>query len=559
MYHTLLNIKNSDLRASLIQMNTSNGHETLETIPLIEWILRHSLLIPNRAAVKDRFGNTLTYRELETKSNQLANALRGLGLQTGQAFLTWMNDDIINIVAFLAAAKAGLIVVPVSERLQAPEVEFIIGEMDPRVILFSDSVFEQLSRCMESGTLDGQILLAAGSRPVKGSLRVSDVINGASPTAEPRFHLGSEQPFLIAFSSGTTGRPKGAVLTGSSIREIAIISSMSRRLGFYSTGVSSGSLSFPSTIMATVFTHLYMGSCIVLMGRGWDVDELLTVVEREHAAYVNVLAPHFRDFAHAATQRPATLLSLTSVVHGGSRVPTNEIALLYEVVGSRLVEVWGMVEHSGGPLTATTQIDYGPTSETRNILDSVGRSVPQCSVEIIDANGAPLPHDGSSIGELVVKSPALMRGYWGRPSDTAEVLHDGHYHTGDLGSIDPEGFVYIADRRDDLIVSGGANIYPSEIERLLMECPLVHEVTVIGIPHEKWGRTPVAIVITKEGSGLSEADVVSFLDSRLASYKKPTRIVVSAKSLPRNVSGKIARKLVESIYLDSPSALLGPH
>lgn len=537
-------------------MNTGNGHKKSEAIPIIEWVSRHSSMIPKRAAVKDRFGNVLTYGELESKSNQLANALRGLGLRTGQAFLTWMDDDIINIVAYLAAAKAGLMVVPVSERLQAPEVEFIIGEVDPRVILYSDSVFEQLSRCTESASLDGRITLAAGSSLVKGSLLLTEVMNGASRTAETAHHLESDQPFLIAFSSGTTGRPKGAVLTGSTIREIAIISAMSRRLGFFSTGVSSGSLSFPSTIMATVFTHLYMGSCIVLMGRGWDIDELLAVVEREHAAYVNVLAPHFRDFAHAINRHPATLRSLTSVVHGGSRVPSNEVAMLHEVVGSRLIEVWGMVENSGGPLTATTQIDYGPTSETRNIFDSVGRAVPQCSVEIIDANGSPLPHDGTSIGELVVKSPALMLGYWRRPSDTERVLHDGHYHSGDLGSIDSEGFVFIADRREDLIVSGGANIYPSEIERVLMECPQVIEVAVIGIPHEKWGRTPVAVVIAERDSGLSEADVMSFLHSRLASYKKPTRIIVSEKNLPRNVSGKIVRTMVESIYLRSTSELL---
>jgi acyl-CoA synthetase (AMP-forming)/AMP-acid ligase II len=459
-----------------------------------------------------------------------------------------MDDDPINIVAYIAAAKAGVVAVPVSDRLQPPEVEFIIGEVNPGVVLYSDSVAERLTECQRSGSLDDRVLIAAGRERLIGSRAYAEVLSSAKRTAEPRHFMGADETFLVAFSSGTTGRPKGAMLTGTSIREIAVISSLSRRLGFYNVGVSSGSLSFPATIMATVLTHIYMGGGLVLMGRGWDVDELLSVVQRVQAAYVNILSPHAHDFASAVQRNPSALQSVTSVMHGGSKIPRDDMVLLHQAVGPRLIEVWGMVENSGGPLTATCRRDYSLRSNAVDLFSSVGRAVPQCQVEVIDSQGAPLPHDGSSAGELVVSSPALMRGYWNRPKETAEVLHDGQYHTGDIGAIDSEGFVYILDRRNDLIVSGGANIYPSEIERVLLECPRIREAVVVGVPHERWGHTPAAVLILEEGTSITEAEVLAFLHPRMASYKKPTKVLVVSE-LPRNVSGKIVRSKVRSMVL----------
>lgn len=520
------------------------------THPVIDWVDHHSRVIPNHLAVKDRFGHAVTYRQLDEDSNRLANALLGLGrLERGQALLIWMDDSPVSVVAFIAAAKAGAVAVPVSERLQPPEIDYIIGEIDPRVILYSDSVAERLGECQRSGSLGGRILIAAGRARLAGSWSYTEVLTSARPGVEPQHFLDANKTYLVAFSSGTTGRPKGAMLTGRSIHEIAVISALSRRLGFYSVGVSSGSLSFPSTIIATLLTHVYVGGGVVLMGRGWDVEELFDVVRRERAAYVNILAPHAREFAQMAHSNPCLLSSVTSVFHGGSKIPRGDMIWLHEAVGPRLIEVWGMIENSGGPLTSTTWRDYSEPSLATDLYSSVGRAVPQCQVEVVGTNGEPLPHDGTSAGELVVTSPALMKGYWGRPKETSDVLNGGRYRTGDIGAIDPEGYVYILDRRDDLIVSGGANIYPSEVERVLLECPLVKEVVVVGIPHERWGNTPAAVFVLEEGVVTSEAEIREFVRERLADYKKPTRFI-SVVELPRNVSGKVVRGRLRSMILD---------
>ncbi|HET6187961.1 MAG TPA: AMP-binding protein [Trebonia sp.] len=522
----------------------------MEINPIAEWVRRQRLRAPGRLAVRTRAGERLTYGELDTRSDRLANALRAQGLTAGDTVALWMDDQVANVEMYVAAAKTGLVLVPVNERLQPPEAQFIVTESAARAVLYSDSVVERLAACAAAGALDGRLLLAAGREQIGGAHCYRDLVEagravppGLDGTPAGR---GPDEPYLVAFSSGTTGFPKGAVLTPRSVRHITRMSALARRLVYYGRGVVASSLSFPAAITADIFTLLSTGSSMVLMGRGWDIDELLSEVERERATFVNVLGPHIPALTEAARGRPDTLDSVISVVHGGSKIPRPQLAELHSVVGDRLVEVWGMVEHSGGPITTTAPQDYWPSGEARDIFESVGRTLPDCTVEVTGADGQPLAHDGAQVGELVVSSPALMRGYLGRPDATTAVLKDGWYHTGDLGTIDEAGYVYIVDRRKDLIVSGGINIYPSELERVIQECPDVGEVSVVGVPHPKWGRTPVAVVVPARGRELTAEALQAFLSGRLASYKKPTRVVFVAE-LPRNVSGKIVKSLVEDM------------
>jgi acyl-CoA synthetase (AMP-forming)/AMP-acid ligase II len=220
-----------------------------------------------------------------------------------------------------------------------------------------------------------------------------------------------------------------------------------------------------------------------------------------------------------------------------------------EAIGDRLVEGLGMTENSGGLVTATTREDYQPSCEARDLVASVGRPVPDASIRILDAEGQPVPNDGETVGEIVMTTPALLRGYWQNPTATADALRDGWYHSGDLGSIDPAGYVYVSDRRTDLIVSGGMNVYPSEVEQAIISHDGVRDVAVVGALHERWGQTVVAVVVRETGSTLTADDVIEHARTQIASYKKPTRVVF-VDELPLTTSLKVkrheVRRLVES-------------
>ena len=208
-----------------------------------------------------------------------------------------------------------------------------------------------------------------------------------------------------------------------------------------------------------------------------------------------------------------------------------------------------MTENSGGLMTAMLGHEYLGAGPDDPVFTSVGRAVLDVSIRVVSPDGIDVPHDGLTIGELIFSAPSLMSGYRNRPEETATALRDGWFHTGDLGSMDADGYVYISDRRTDLIVSGGANVYPSEVEECIAAIPGVRDVAVIGLPHERWGQTVVAVVVPDGSlptSALTADVILEHCRTRLAGYKKPTRIVF-ADSLPRTASLKVSRAGVRTI------------
>ena len=236
------------------------------------------------------------------------------------------------------------------------------------------------------------------------------------------------------------------------------------------------------------------------------------------------------------------------MLHSGSKARPDDLRDVVDAIGDRLVEGLGMTENSGGLITATRRGDFDADSAARDAYASVGRAAVDAAVRVVDADGNDVAHDGESVGELVMTSPALMSGYWDNAEATAHALRDGWYWSGDLGSIDDAGFVYVSDRRTDLIVSGGMNVYPSEVEDAIASHPDVADVAVVGIPHERWGQTVAAVVVPRAGAVLDADRVVSHVRDRLASFKKPTTVVF-ADELPRTASLKVKRHEVRESIL----------
>jgi fatty-acyl-CoA synthase len=489
---------------------------------------------PGRIAVKLRDGSDQrTYAELEERTTRLANALLDAGVQRGDRIATWMEDCLEYVEVYLAAAKAGLVIAPINARFVAREADYQLEDAEASALVWTPGLADRVAQLDEQGGLKTTICVG-GTSSAEHAFEDLLASGSSAPLSPP--HPGDL--YILGYTSGTTGRPKGAMLTHRSVLSIGRQNALSFRLSGHTVFGLSGSLSFVAVGPAHLLCGLGLGATVVMMG-AYDVPALIDAIERERVTFVYVPSPLLREFAAAARARPDRVRSLHSVLHGGSRAAPAVLRELFDAVGDRLVEGWGMTEHSGGLATATTPDDYlNPDLAGRDVFASAGRPAVGVSVRVRDPEGRELPHDGEAVGELVVSSPSLMRGYWKRPDATAEVLRDGWYRTGDLGSIDPAGHVFITERRTDLIVSGGMNVYPTEVEECILRLPGVVEAAVVGVPHERWGQTVVAAVVASEA--VTEESVIAHCRAQLASFKKPSRVVF-LDELPRTAGLKVAR------------------
>jgi acyl-CoA synthetase (AMP-forming)/AMP-acid ligase II len=451
------------------------------------------------------------------------------------------------VETYLALAKASLVGVPIGKLLTAEEGTFVLGDVDARAVVYSAGTAERAGAAVEAANAEPAVLIGIGGASLGAarsgaSMAYDDALAGGDTARPAARQARADQDVLIGYTSGTTGFPKGAVVRESGASAVMQLSSMARRLVPHSVGLMTVSLSFPACIPATVFAQLVAGSSICQVN-GWDPEKVLRLTEEHRATFASVPSPGIDAFTSAVEARPERIASLRTLMHSGSKAPAEKLERLWAATRGRLIEVLGMMEHSGGPCTATTEHDYG-SGDAHDIFDSVGRPLPWCAFRCLAPDGSDLPRGPDNVGELALASPGLFVGYWHNPDATEAALRDGWYRTGDLGWIDDAGYVYIVDRRSDLIVSGGINIYPSELERVLTGHPAVAGALVVGLPHARFGRTPVAVVVRRPGSAVSPEELVAHCRAHLARYKKPTAVLFT-EAFPLNASGKVVRREVE--------------
>ena len=497
---------------------------------------------PTRVALRNKDGVERTYAELEDRTTRIANGLLAMGLTAGDRIATWMDDCFEYVEVYLAAAKAGLIICPINARLTPAEATYLLNDSGPRIIIWTADLDEKVAELDDREMVDRHRLRINPG----GECQLARLIEASPPNLQP-VDVDPASPLILGYTSGTTGRPKGAILTHESILALGRINATSFRMTAYPRMALTGSMSFVAVVPAHVLCTLRLGGCLTMMGK-WTVDELLAVLERDLIPFTYIPSPLITDVARALAQHPQAWTNLRSVLHSASRARPDQLHELVTVIGTRLVEGWGMTENSGGLMTAMLGHEYLGREVHDPAFTSVGLPALDISVRVVGPEGHELPHDGESIGELAFSGPSLMTGYWNRPEETAKTLRDGWFFTGDLGSIDSAGYVYISDRRTDLIVSGGANVYPSEVEDCISQLAGVREVAVVGVPHERWGQTVVAAIVVDDDS-ITQEVVLEHCRTFLASYKKPTRVLMM-ESLPRTVSLKISRAAVRTIVLE---------
>jgi acyl-CoA synthetase (AMP-forming)/AMP-acid ligase II len=484
---------------------------------------------PDRVAVVGSDGMRLSYRELADRGTRLANSLLACGLDRGDRVAAWLEDGPAYVELYIACALAGLVVVPVNARYTAGETRHLLVDSGARALLYDDPMRE---RAAELADVTCALVLVAASEHL-------DLRSGSASTAPTS--PAPDDLFILGYTSGTTGLPKGALLTHRSVLAIARLNALSYRLPIASVAALTGWMSFVAVVPAHILSHFYVGGTVVFPGK-WDVDSLSHLVSACAVTFTYVPSPLIAEFAASAARHPARWATVSTLLHSASKANPGKLGALAEVFGSRLVEGWGMTENSGGLVTATVPADV----VSGEVCTTVGRPVTETAVRLAGPDGQPLPQDGETVGELLVRSPALADGYWRQPEATAAAFRGGWYATGDLGTIDTRGYVRIMERRSDLIVSGGMNVYPSEVERVIAGDPRVAACAVVGVPHERWGHAVAAAVVRAPGAVLTEDDVIAWCRCHLASYKKPTRVIF-LDVLPTTASMKVSRAAVHDL------------
>ncbi|WP_127128862.1 class I adenylate-forming enzyme family protein [Georgenia sp. SYP-B2076] len=478
-----------------------------------------------------------TYEELNERANKLAGKLRELGLQRGDRILVLMHNRVEWFDLYFAAAKLSAVIVPANYMFVPAELDYLIEDSGARFVMSESGLCDKLDHLTERPEFAGAMLVVDADRP--GWLRVDVETYPFSPGLELEDGAGMEEPFLLQYTSGTTGRPKAAIHT-----QATILFNVLQQIGDYDitaedTYVLIVALAWVAGFHSFTLATFMVGGRVVLQPNHAIDAASLTRALDHHQATISGLPPviirrmlELDAFTHERLGR------LRMVFTGSEPVPAELLSTLADrLPGCDVVQIYGMTE---GPFSGT----YLPARNAIAKVGSVGKGGLISYLRVVNVELEDV--EVGEVGEIVVRSPGTATGYWRRPEETAATFADGWFRTGDLATVDEDGFVFIAGRRKDMIISGGLNIYPAELEHAIMRHPAVREVAVVGSPDEKWGETPTAVVVLKDP--VSEAELSAHARENLAKFKVPKKWVVLDEPLPRTASGKLQKfKIVDRL------------
>jgi fatty-acyl-CoA synthase len=479
----------------------------------VDHVARHAYARPEGVAI--RFdGSSITWRALHDRVGRLAAAFAERGVARGDRVAILMTNRPEFVEATLAANAAGAIAVPVNFRLAGEEVAYVLRDSGAKLLVTEEAL---------RGAVDAPVLVTGPE--------YEEAIAGAEPAAAAE--IDERDVALIMYTSGTTGMPKGAMLTHLNLLMQAITAIRTSRLFDEDSVALINVPLFHIAGIGGMPPSLLLGTPTVIMPTApFDAASTLDVVEAEGVTGLFLVPAQWQVLcAHPdATSRTR---SLRTISWGAAPASISLLEKMAETFPhAEIVSVFGQTEMS--PVTTSL-----PAADALRKIGSVGKPVPTVAVRIVDDEMNDVPQ--GEVGEIVYRGSTLMAGYWNKPAETAEAFAGGWFHSGDLVRADEEGFIYVVDRKKDMIISGGENIYCAEVENALAGHPAVSEVAVIGLPHDRWGETPAAVVVAADAQAPpSLEDLVEWTKDRLASYKKPTLLYV-VDELPRNAGGKVLK------------------
>jgi fatty-acyl-CoA synthase len=483
-----------------------------------------------------------TYTELNEKVNQFARALQHLGVQKGDVVSSFLYNTSEFVVALFAAAKIGAIFNPINYRLTPHELQYILQDAKAKVLLYERQGADVVAKVKELGTPVEHWVYVDEDLP-EGSLDFYALLDAEERLA-PEVEVSENDYSIMMYTSGTTGRPKGVLHTHRSKIHHNFMMMQCMGLTKDDVGLAAAPLNHTAELHTSFLPRVQVGATNVLLHH-FDASKVLQTIEREKVTHMFAAPTMVNMLLHADDFEQYDVSSLRLLEYGGASMAPVLIREFEEKVGADLVQIYGTTEM--GPCMSVLYTD-----EQLKKAGSAGKASLTHQVRIcrVQPDGTPTHPDDicepGEIGEILVKGPCMMKGYYNRPEATEKALAYGWYHTGDMGEYDEDGYIWIRDRIDHMIISGAENIYPREVEDQLLEHPGVREVAVIGKPDPKWGQIVFAYVVRSKNSDVSEQELDEFLvkGERLARYKRP-RAYAFVDELPKTASGKIQKFILE--------------
>jgi fatty-acyl-CoA synthase len=496
------------------------------------WTARRARMSPGRTAVVhgDR---AWTYEQLHQRATRVAHALAGLGVRAGDrvAYLGPNHPSFLEVL--FGAGQLGAVLVPMNWRLAAGELAYIVRDSGATVLFHSPLQADVTGRLRDLVELSASVALDEEYEELLAAA-------GTEPLDEP---VDPGDPCMILYTSGTTGAPKGALLTHGNATWNSINLLLDVDIAGDEVTLVVAPMFHVAALHQTVLPTLLKGGRVVLVP-AFDPAQVLDLIARHRVTYLFGVPTMFLAMTQSPAWAGADLSSVRAAICGGAPVPQALLAA-YQQRGITFMQGYGLTEASAGVL-------FLRRDDSERKAGSAGTSVFFGDVRLVRPDGEPAAP--GEPGEILYHGPNVMAGYWHRPAETAAALSaDGWLHTGDIGVADEDGFISIRDRTKDMIISGGENIYPAEVEDAIYQHPDVAACAVIGVPDEHWGEVGRAVVVTRDGVALTADDLLAFLAGRIAKFKVP-KSVVFTDELPRTASGKVLKNQLRSRFTPAPES-----
>lgn len=507
-----------------------------------EAVAVHAALAPDKVAARD-LARAMSFRLWNERACRLANALLGLGLRKGDRVAVLAYNCLEWLEIYAAVAKAGLVVVPVNFRLVGPEIRYIVSDADARAFIVQDELVEPVEGIRAELPVPAPNFIHFGGPNCPPGYRAYERLVADAAMHEPGVEVLPADPWAFMYTSGTTGNPKGAIRTHQASALLAVITALDQRFTRDDIGLLVMPLCHSNSLWyATLLGYLGAAS-IVYSRKSFDPEHLLRTFAEERVTFTSLVPTHYimmlgLPAATKARYRGDAVDKL--LISSAPARPDTKQAILEHFRNSRLLEGYGSTEAGWVTLLRS--------DERADKLGSVGRELTgSARIRLLDDDGNEVPE--GEVGELYSHTPYAFAGYWNLPEKTAEAFRGAYCSVGDMARRDADGYYYLVDRKKNMIISGGENVYPSEVEAVVGAYPKVKDVAVIGVPHEKWGESVHAVIVLHDGATASADEILEWCRDKIAGYKRPRSVAfIREDEMPRTATGKILHRVLRTRF-----------